>query len=163
MVEQFKEILEQLEPKLGKYKSVTALVENEYPSKCEGTYTGSAIWVEFENQWIMLYQGPDKWGEYYTKVGLSDTKTNDVWSCDEPDFDLEEILDEKELRIADLADEIYSSTHMFINRTINLKNITESDVLYMINCTKEVLEAKSLQETLKKGLSLRQRENLQSN
>ena len=153
MMEQFKEILEQLEPKLGKYKSITALVEDEYPSKENSVYTGSTIWVELEDQWLMLYHGPNKYGEYHTQVGLSDTKTDDIWSCEDiEDIDLEGMLDEKELRIDDLANEIYSSTHMFIERTIDLENITESDVLYMINCTKDVLEAKSLQETLRKGL-----------
>ena len=152
MVEQFKEVLERLEPKLGKYKSITALVEDEYPKHDNGTYTGSTIWVELEDQWLMLYQGPNKWGEEITRIGISQSKPNTIWDC-ERDIDLEDCFaDVDDITIADVADEIYSSTHMFINRTIDLENVTEADVLYMINCTKDTLEAKSLQDTMKKGL-----------
>jgi len=152
MRETFENILKQLEPEIGKYKSITALQEEEYPRHGDdATYLGSKVWVELEDEWLMLCHRPNKYGEYFTGSGTSITRPDSVWDLEDLDFELEKLLTEQDVTIEELANEIYEETHMFIDRTIDLTNVTEEDVMYMINCTQQVLELRSIQETSRKG------------
>lgn len=132
MKEQFIEVVKQLEPELGKFMSITALQEEEYPRHGDSaTYIGSTVWVETDTQWVMLYNGPNKYGEYFNASGWSESKIDDIWTCEDLGSNLEELMNDNEITIELLAQEIYEETHMFIEKTIDLENVTEDDVMYV--------------------------------
>ena len=131
MLEDFKELLKELEPKLGKYKAITAYIEDVQPKNDNGTYTESKVWVELENQWLLLYEGPNKWGEIFTGSGLSKSKPETIWDLEDIDFDLEEKLSERGIDLYIIAEEIFSKTHLQIERLVNLENILQEDIDYL--------------------------------
>jgi hypothetical protein len=136
-----------LEPEIGKILSIDALVQEAYPSKCDnGVYQEYITWIQLEDKYIILVRTPNKWGEMLSLCKVSPIKTEDIWSLEDYLSDIEEILEEENLQIWEIAQEIYNDNHIFVNRTIKLGEITEDDILYMTEITKEVIRAKEVQD-----------------
>lgn len=140
MIEEFKKLLKELEPEIGQYKEIRAEINEVYPSKVDyGSFQESVVWVHLEdNTYIRLIQTFDKWGELITSVDKVEIRDSDIWSGNELDLtaDFEERFDELELNIEELADSIYSLTHLFVYRDIDLTNVTKEDTKYL----EEILE-----------------------
>jgi len=143
-VESFKEGLTALEDKLGKYVEVKASVENVIPKNSNGIYTQSKIWVELPSQWLFLFQGPDKWGNEFTSIALYAEKPEGEYidmslgkDCEEVD----ELLEQLEVSIEEIADALYYSTHFVVDRVIDLENIQDLDIRYLEECLAHVKEA----------------------
>jgi len=147
MLEQFKEDLKKLESKIGKYKSITAVVQDGWASKVDNsTFTESIVYVELEEGYIILAYLVGKWGDMFSMTKFSLTKPEDsdeIWVL--PNYtvvDLEEEMEYDDFGIWELAQEIYNESYIFIVRTIDINDVTSKDIKYLVKSLWEALKLK---------------------
>ena len=140
MFEDFKKLLDELEPTIGKYIEITANIEEVYPIKTEGMFIDSMVQVKCQNgEVITLNNWYDKYGEEHTDIltftkcthGDGDAKYEEMF------LDLMEIND---IRIEELADEIFYTQHLYVEVTIDRGNILQRDIDYLVEKLEELKE-----------------------
>jgi len=145
-LEEFKELLREFEPEIGEYKEITAEINEIYPSKVDyGAFQESIVWVHLEDStYLRLVQTFDKWGELITKIERVSTKNSNIWLDNKLALgdDFEERFEELELSIEELADSVYSLTHLFVYRDIDLSDVKEKDIEYLEDCLRQAKESK---------------------
>ena len=141
----FKEALKKYESEigLGPFESIKATVEDVYPRHDDGMYTQSVIWIRYEGKWIVMFYGPNKYGEVYSSISISEEEPDFIENDECPA--ITEILEELEITIEHLADEIYWVNKVRIDRVFDLDNVLDADI-DLLEDTLERLKAAKVED-----------------
>ena len=141
MLESFIDLMNEVEPMLGKFVGADGMVEETYPIKAEGMYIDVTINVQFDTKKLMLKLYHNKYGSEMIDVITYENSDDVVGTGDNEEMILD-LIYSSDIDIVDLAYELYHVRFLEINRTIDRTGVTDDDIEYLQEMLLQVTELK---------------------